>query len=50
MTFIGAEAMFLDQFIALGALEVFAHHFGYQFVESSLGYPAEFFPGFGRIA
>ncbi len=42
--------MALDEFVALGAFEVFADHFGDQFVEGYLGRPAE--PGFGlaRIA
>jgi hypothetical protein len=38
----GLVAVLLDQFVAFGGLQVFAHHFGDQFVEGDLRGPAEF--------
>jgi hypothetical protein len=32
--------VFLDQFVAFGGFQVFAHHFGYEFVEADFGGPA----------
>ena len=46
----GLVAMLLDQFVALGALQVFAHHFGDQFVEADLRRPAEFVLGLAGVA
>src|SRR3989338_896481 len=43
-------AMAFDQRVALGALEVFAHHLGDQLLECHLRLPAKFFSGFGGIA
>ena len=43
-------AVFLDQLITLGGFEVFAHHFGDQFVEGDLRGPAEFGLGLGGVA
>ena len=43
-------AVLLDQFVSLGALEVFAHHLGDEFVEGDLGGPAELLFGLGRVA
>ena len=46
----GLVAVLLHQLIALGALEVFAHHLGDEFVEGDLGGPAELLFGLGRVA
>ena len=42
--------MFLDQFIPLGGLQVFAHHFCHQFIEGDFWCPAELLLGLGRVA
>ena len=46
----GLVAVFLHQLVALGALQVFAHHFGDEFVEGDLGCPAQFLFGLARVA
>jgi len=38
----GLIAVVLDKFVTLSELQVFAHHFGNEFVEGGLGRPAEF--------
>ena len=47
---IGVIAVFFDQLVALGAFEVFAHHFGDQFFEADFWGPSELLPSFGGIA
>ena len=44
----GLVAMLLDEFVVLGGFEVFADHFGDEFVKADCGSPAEF--GFGGLA
>ena len=44
----GLVAMLLDEFVVLGGFEVFADHFGDEFVKADCGGPAEF--GFGGLA
>lgn len=41
--------MLFDEFVTLGALEVFTHHFGDKLLEGGLGSPTEFLFGFGRV-
>lgn len=42
--------MLLHQLIALGGLQVLAHHLGHQFVERDLRRPAELVLGFAGVA
>ena len=42
--------MMFDQFITLCGFEVFAHHFGHEFLKGSLGRPAQLNLGLGRVA
>ena len=50
MTIQDRIAVFLDQFIPLGGLQIFSHHFCYQFIEGDFGYPAELLFGLGGVA
>ena len=45
----GFVAVVLNEFVALGGFEVFAHHFGDEFVEGSFWCPAELFFSFGGV-
>lgn len=42
--------MLLDEFVALGALEVFLHHFRDEFLETGLGGPTQLLFGFSWVA
>ena len=45
----GFVAMTFDELVPFGGFEVFADHFGDEFVEGGFGGPAEFFLGFGGV-